>query len=126
MTEKSDVYSFGVVLLELMTGKGPNDSCFDENQNIVKWVTEIALSSHPEQESRNATCSIDIGSLDQLLDPRMDASTINYKEVEKVLNVALSCTAELPISRPSMRRVVELLKDHSPPRSIPSKKACGS
>ncbi|KAK6152828.1 hypothetical protein DH2020_012467 [Rehmannia glutinosa] len=116
VTEKSDVYSFGVVLLELITGKRPNDSSFGENKNIVKWVTEIALSS-PEQGSGNATGSIDIDSLDQLLDPRMNKSTIRYHEVEKVLNVALSCTAELPVSRPSMRRVVELLKDHSTIRS---------
>ncbi|KAK6128732.1 hypothetical protein DH2020_037526 [Rehmannia glutinosa] len=105
-----------VVLLELITGKRPNDSSFGENKNIVKWVTEIALSS-PEQGSGNATGSIDIDSLDQLLDPRMNKSTIRYHEVEKVLNVALSCTAELPVSRPSMRRVVELLKDHSTIRS---------
>ncbi|KAK4410091.1 LRR receptor-like serine/threonine-protein kinase HSL2 [Sesamum angolense] len=80
VTEKSDVYSFGIVLLELITGKMPNDNPL-------------------------------------LLDPRMNASTIDYEEVEKLLNIALSCTAELPISRPSMRRVVELLKDRSPNRS---------
>ncbi|KAL0424090.1 UNVERIFIED_CONTAM: LRR receptor-like serine/threonine-protein kinase HSL2 [Sesamum radiatum] len=113
VTEKSDVYSFGIVLLELITGKMPNDNSFGENKNIVKWVTEIALSSST-QGSGNG---IYVAGLDQLLDPRMNASTINYEEVEKLLNIALSCTAELPISRPSMRRVVELLKDRSPNRS---------
>ncbi|PIN11598.1 Serine/threonine protein kinase [Handroanthus impetiginosus] len=116
ITEKSDVYSFGVVLMELITGKRPNNPSFGENKNIVKWVTEIALS-FPEQGSGNATGSIDVNSLDLILDPRMNPSTIEYRDVEKVLNVALSCTAELPTSRPSMRRVVELLKDHSPARS---------
>ncbi|KAL0431433.1 UNVERIFIED_CONTAM: LRR receptor-like serine/threonine-protein kinase HSL2 [Sesamum radiatum] len=113
VTEKSDVYSFGVVLLELITGKRPNDDSFGENKNIVKWVTEIALSSSA-QGSGNG---IYVAGLDQLLDPRMNASTIDYEEVEKLLNIALSCTAELPISRPSMRRVVELLKDRSSNRS---------
>ncbi|KAI3451876.1 hypothetical protein Pfo_008541 [Paulownia fortunei] len=111
VTEKSDVYSFGIVLLELITGKRPNDSSFGENTNIVKWVTEIALSP-TERGSGDATGSTYIASLDRLLDSRMNASTIEYEEVEKVLNVALLCTAEFPISRPSMRRVVELLKDH--------------
>lgn len=113
VTEKSDVYSFGVVLLELMTGKKPNDPSLGENSNIVKWVTEAALSCDREQGSGSATGSIDVASLDRVLDLRMDASSINYGEVEKLLNVALSCTAELPVSRPSMRRVVELLKEHS-------------
>lgn len=116
VTEKSDVYSFGVVLLELLTGKRPNDSSFGENKNIVKWVTEIALSSSPEQGSGEPTSSIDIGNLERILDRRMNESTTEYREVEKLLNVALSCTAELPVSRPSMRRVVELLKDHPPAR----------
>lgn len=117
VTEKSDVYSFGVVLLELVTGKRPNDPSLGENNNMVKWVTDMALSCDEEQGSGSATGSIDISSLDRVLDPRMDASLINYDEAEKLLNVALSCTAELPISRPSMRRVVELLKEHSTARS---------
>ncbi|KAG8384217.1 hypothetical protein BUALT_Bualt04G0095000 [Buddleja alternifolia] len=115
VTEKSDVYSFGVVLLELITGKRPNDSSFGENKNIVKWVTDIALS--PLKHQTNAIGSIEVRSMDKLLDSRMDATTIDYFEAERVLNVALSCSAELPVSRPSMRRVVELLKDHSPTRS---------
>lgn len=116
VTEKSDVYSFGIVLLELITGKRPNDPSFNENTNIVKWATEIALSS-TEGGSGNASGSTDITSLDKLLDSRMNSSTSESQQVEKVLNVALLCTAELPISRPSMRRVVELLKDHWPTHS---------
>ncbi|KAK2372463.1 receptor protein kinase HSL1 [Trifolium repens] len=103
VTEKSDVYSFGVVLMELITGKRPNDSCFGENKDIVKWITEIALSTSHE------------GGLDcvvtQIVDPRLNLDTCDYEEVEKVLNVALLCTSTFPINRPSMRKVVELLKD---------------
>ncbi|KZV21326.1 hypothetical protein F511_32143 [Dorcoceras hygrometricum] len=116
VTEKSDVYSFGVVLLELITGKRPNDPSFGESKNIVRWVTEIAFKSS-KQGSDNAIGTMDKTCFDQLLDPRMNSSTIEYDEVEKILNVALSCTAELPVSRPSMRRVVELIKDHSPASS---------
>ncbi|XP_057784374.1 LRR receptor-like serine/threonine-protein kinase HSL2 [Salvia miltiorrhiza] len=93
VTEKSDVYSFGVVLLELVSGRRPNQ----ENKNIVKWVREVASSSPSAQ----------------VIDSRMEASTVEYEQVEKLLNVALLCTDELPINRPSMRRVVELLKDHT-------------
>lgn len=102
VTEKSDVYSFGVVLMELITGKRPNDSSFGENKDIVKWVTETALSSS------HGDCI----TWTKIVDPRLNLDTCHYEDVEKVLNVALLCTSAFPISRPSMRRVVELLKDH--------------
>lgn len=108
VTEKSDVYSFGVVLMELITGKRPNDPFFGENKDIVKWVTEAALSS-PEKESYNASHSC--SELSQLVDPRMNPSTCDYEEIQKALDVALRCTSAFAINRPSMRRVVELLKD---------------
>ena len=108
VTEKSDVYSFGVVLLELITGKRPNDDSFGDNKNIVKWVSEIALSSSAEGSDNGIGCC---GDLDLLIDQRMDPSSCDYEEIEKVLDVALLCTSAFPINRPSMRKVVELLKD---------------
>jgi serine/threonine protein kinase len=109
VTEKSDVYSFGVVLLELIIGKRPNDDSFGDNKDIVKWVSEIALSSPAEGSDNGIGCC---GDLDRLIDPRMDRSSCDYDEIEKVLDVALLCTSAFPISRPSMRKVVELLKDN--------------
>ncbi|KAF7809974.1 LRR receptor-like serine/threonine-protein kinase HSL2 [Senna tora] len=106
VTEKSDVYSFGVVLMELITGKRPNDVCFGENRDIVKWITETALFS-PQEAHRSAV-------LARIVDTRMNPSTCDYDEIDKVLNVALLCTSAFPINRPSMRRVVDLLKEHKP------------
>ncbi|MCL7043685.1 hypothetical protein MKW94_005227 [Papaver nudicaule] len=100
VTEKSDVYSFGVVLMELVTGKRPTDSFFDENNDIVKWVTDAATTSEDH-------CS----SLRHLMDTRICPTSSDYTEMEKVLNVALLCTSAFPMNRPSMRRVVEFLKD---------------
>ncbi|KAK3211057.1 hypothetical protein Dsin_015763 [Dipteronia sinensis] len=112
VNEKSDVYSFGIVLMELITGKRPNDTCFGENKDIVKWVTEADLSS-PERkmtESGSSCCR----DLRKLVDPRMQLSTRDYEKIDKVLDVAVLCTTSFPNNRPSMRRVVELLKvkDH--------------
>lgn len=106
VNEKSDVYSYGVVLLELITGKRPNDTSFGENKDIVKWVIETALKT-PEEDSS----AILGNNYRDFVDPRMNnASKYDYDDIEKVLNVALMCTSSLPINRPSMRRVVELLK----------------
>ncbi|CAN4079839.1 unnamed protein product [Withania somnifera] len=116
ITEKSDVYSFGVVLLELITGKRPNDSSFGENKDIVKWVLEVATLSKNDEETIHVTGASGILDLNQLVDQRMKPSASNYTQIKNVFNVALLCTSALPISRPSMRRVVELLKD-SPSRS---------
>lgn len=111
ITEKSDVYSFGVVLLELITGKRPNDSSFGENRDIVKWMLEVATSSKKEEGTGHVTGASGILDLNQLVDQRMNPSASDYTDIKNVFDVALLCTSALPINRPSMRRVVELLKD---------------
>ncbi|XP_028772828.1 LRR receptor-like serine/threonine-protein kinase HSL2 [Neltuma alba] len=106
VTEKSDVYSYGVLLMELVTGKRPNDPSFGENKDIVKWLTETALSS-----SAGGSDNVEgyRRGLVQIVDPRLNPSTYDYEEIRKVLNVALLCTSRIPVNRPSMRRVVDLL-----------------
>ncbi|XP_052197786.1 LRR receptor-like serine/threonine-protein kinase HSL2 [Diospyros lotus] len=107
VNEKSDVFSFGVVLLELITGRRPNDHSFGESKDIIKWVTEVAISPPEDRTGVADNLFIDWG---QLLSSRLKPSRSEYREIEKVLNVALLCTSALPMNRPSMRRVVELLK----------------
>ncbi|KAM7252320.1 hypothetical protein ACFE04_024203 [Oxalis oulophora] len=111
VTEKSDVYSFGVVLLEVISGKRPNDASFGENKDIVKWITEEALSSFNEEEYDKNNSESRWKNITKLVDLRINnLSAMDYEEIEKVLNVALLCTAAFPINRPSMRKVVEMLK----------------
>ncbi|KAK7281636.1 hypothetical protein RIF29_09800 [Crotalaria pallida] len=79
VTEKSDVYSFGVVLMELITGKRPNDPSFGENKDISKWVTKTAIS-YPERESGN-TRECRHCSLDKIVDPGLSLAPSDYDEV---------------------------------------------
>ncbi|KAG7539341.1 Protein kinase-like domain superfamily [Arabidopsis suecica] len=114
VNEKSDVYSFGVVLLELITGKRPNDSSFGENKDIVKFAMEAALcypSPSAEDGAMNQDSPGNYRDLSKLVDPKMKLSMREYEEIEKVLDVALLCTSSFPINRPTMRKVVELLKE---------------
>ncbi|KAK0606436.1 hypothetical protein LWI29_037716 [Acer saccharum] len=81
VNEKSDIYSFGVVLMELITSKRQNDTCFGENKDIVKWVTEAAISSPERKTTENgSSCCRD---LRKLVDPRMQLSTGDYEEIDK-------------------------------------------
>lgn len=92
VNEKSDTYSFGVVILELVTGRPPNDPEFGE-KDLAKWVYGI----------------VDRQGLDQVIDPKLDSKY--KKEIYRVLDVGLLCTSSLPMNRPSMRRVVKLLQE---------------
>jgi hypothetical protein len=95
VNEKSDIYSFGVVLLELVTGKKLNDVEFGDDSGIVCWI-------------RNQN-HIDIN---KVLDSRIADS--HRAEMMFILKLALLCTSTLPINRPSMREVVEILLLCSP------------
>lgn len=99
VNEKSDIYSFGVVLLELVTGKKTNDVEFGDDSDIVRWI-------------RNQI-HIDVN---QVLDSRIIGSY--REEMMLMLRVALLCTSTLPINRPSMAEVVELLLLCSPDEQI--------
>ncbi|CAH9078289.1 unnamed protein product [Cuscuta europaea] len=102
--EKSDVYSYGVVLMELVTGKKPIEREYGESNNIVSWVST-------KLNSREAIMSI------------VDSSIPDYHQQDamKVLRIAISCTNALPNSRPTMQRVVQLLRDAAPCKLIGEK-----
>ncbi|WOL14530.1 receptor-like protein kinase HSL1 [Canna indica] len=90
LNEKSDIYSFGVVLLELVTGRCPVDPELEE-EYLVKWVCNIMKHK----------------GVDHVFDSKLNSS---FKEqMCKVLSVGLLCTSHLPVNRPSMRRVVNML-----------------
>ncbi|KAG6722712.1 hypothetical protein I3842_03G173600 [Carya illinoinensis] len=92
VNEKSDIYSFGVVILELVTGRLPTDPEFGE-RDLVKWVCT----------------TLDQKGVDYVIDGNLDSKY--KKEIGKVLDIGLMCTAILPISRPPMRKVVKLLQE---------------
>ncbi|MCO5603469.1 hypothetical protein L7F22_057619 [Adiantum nelumboides] len=104
VTEKSDIYSFGVVLLELVTGKKPvEQEVSEENMDIVRWVRGKLAGAEDAGEV-----------LDAGLAPCWREGML------MLLRVALLCTCALPVNRPSMRDVVDMLLDADPSRFSPS------
>ncbi|GMH16836.1 hypothetical protein Nepgr_018677 [Nepenthes gracilis] len=92
-TEKSDVYSFGVLLLELVTGKRPNDPCFvQKGLNVVGWSNTLIRENQ----------------LEGIVDRR--CADADAEAVEAILDVAATCTAANPDERPFMKQVLQLLE----------------
>lgn len=97
VNEKSDVYSFGVVLMELVSGKRPIEPEYGEGKDIVHWVCS-------KLKTRESILSI--------VDSKIPSA---YKDdAIKVLRIAILCTTRLPELRPTMRSVVQMLKDAEP------------
>ncbi|KAH9606017.1 hypothetical protein KSS87_021034 [Heliosperma pusillum] len=92
--EKSDVYSFGVVLLELLTGRRPVGD-FGEGVDIVQW-TRLQTNCRKENVS-------------VVLDTRL--STVPQDEAMHLFFIAMLCTQDNSIERPTMREVVQMLSE---------------
>ncbi|KAL6905512.1 hypothetical protein ACP4OV_003113 [Aristida adscensionis] len=91
VNEKVDVYSFGVVLLELTTGRKANDG--SEHGCLAQWAWHHYQSG---------------GSIPDATD-----KCIRYagypREIETVFRLAVKCTGSSPLSRPTMKDVLQIL-----------------
>ncbi|GER43157.1 leucine-rich receptor-like protein kinase family protein [Striga asiatica] len=92
VNEKSDIYSFGIVILELVTRKLPTDPELG-GRDLATWVST----------------TLESGGIDQVIDPNLDSSF--HEHIRKVIDIGLVCSSTLPTSRPSMRRVVSMLRE---------------
>lgn len=90
-TEKSDVYAFGVLVFQVLSGK--------------RKIT--SSMRHSAETSR----------FQDLIDPNLHGRFFEY-EAAKVAKIALLCTHESPLERPSMEAVVQELGNCSSCLSI--------
>lgn len=97
-TFRGDVYSLGVVMLELLTGKRPYEvSKPKTSRELVTWV------QHMRYEEKQ----------DQVFDPLLRGKGFE-EEMMRVLDVACMCVNQNPFKRPSVREVLEWIKDVKP------------
>ena len=90
---KSDVYSFGVVLLELITGK-PAILCDPEPIGVIRWAQQRLAQ----------------GDIEGVVDARMEGD-YDVNSVWKTAEIALKCTEQASLERPSMTDLVVQLQE---------------
>ncbi|OWM86592.1 hypothetical protein CDL15_Pgr015627 [Punica granatum] len=92
VNEKIDVYSFGVVLLELVTGKEPNNG--DENMSLAEGAWRHFAEGKPIEEA-----------LDKEIKKQCHS-----EDMTTVFKLGLICTSNSPSTRPSMKEVLHILR----------------
>ncbi|GMY36107.1 MDIS1-interacting receptor like kinase 1-like, partial [Fagus crenata] len=91
--EKSDVYSFGVILLELTTGRKATDG-YDEHTSLAQWAWRRFQEGNPI-----------VDALDEAV-----KEPDYLDEMSGVFNLGINCTNTESSDRPSMKKVLQILR----------------
>nr|GEX60185.1 probable serine/threonine-protein kinase PBL19 [Tanacetum cinerariifolium] len=96
LKSKSDVWSFGVVVFEILTGKRAVDRTLPKTeQKLIEWVKQFPA------DSRNFW---------MMMDRRLNKE-YSLDAARNIAKLAFSCLCKNPDDRPTMRQVVEGLRD---------------
>eukprot|EP00250_Pteridium_aquilinum_P022216 c25327_g1_i3 orf=69-2570(+) len=96
ITSKADVYSYGMLVLEIISGR----------RNFL--YTESAML---EPDERWCFPMWAYGKrVEEVVDPRLEAGSIDFKEAEAALKVGYACIQADLNARPSMGKVVQMLE----------------
>lgn len=94
-SHKIDIFAFGVVLLELLSGKNATEMKGDDDAVMLWKVIREVMDGEETKE----------GGLRTWMDPRLK----NFYPIDGALNLidlAMTCTHDLPMVRPSMTEIV--------------------
>ncbi|KAF0916703.1 hypothetical protein E2562_011554 [Oryza meyeriana var. granulata] len=89
--QKQDVHAFGVVLLEILTGRSPEDG----NVDLARWARTVVREEWTSE----------------VFDVELLPSKGAEDEMVALLHVALLCVADDPAERPRMAVVAKMIED---------------
>ncbi|KAK1269945.1 Cysteine-rich receptor-like protein kinase 2 [Acorus gramineus] len=95
LTEKADVYSFGILVLEIVTGKRCTGVGIQAGQYFLLKIWNNYKSN----------------TVESIIDDRIYVASLK-DEMLHVVHVGLLCTQATPNNRPTMARVVEMLRSN--------------
>ncbi|CAN4105616.1 unnamed protein product [Withania somnifera] len=99
VSTRCDIYSYGIMLMETFTRKKPTDEFFTENSSLREWIRQ----SWPHE-------------MDEIIDPELmipeeKNKTGKVQCLSSIMELALSCTADLPKERLNIKHVLAQLKN---------------
>ena len=106
VSTKGDIYSYGILLLEMITGKRPTDSMFDEGLNLhnyanVAWPNRVLEIADPKLLNNN----------DKVIGNHNCTSTNRTNEcLISMVKLGLACSMELPQERWDISKAISELQ----------------
>lgn len=97
VSDKTDVYAFGVVLLELITGRKPNEAKGSTGEeNLVLWAKPLL------QQGKAA--------IERLLDPALKLTQHSSNQIARMVQAAAACINCEESRRPSIDEVISIMR----------------
>ncbi|KAI3683844.1 hypothetical protein L1987_84359 [Smallanthus sonchifolius] len=104
LSQKADIYSFGILLLEMLTGRAPNQYSSPSRVGIEEEEQPVDLPKWVRSVVR-----------DEWTAEVFDQELLRYKNIEEelvsMLHVAMTCVAGPPEKRPTMAEVVKMIEE---------------
>ncbi|CAL8167755.1 unnamed protein product [Prunus armeniaca] len=104
VSTRGDVYSFGIVVMETFTRRKPTDEMFDGEMNIKQWIAKSLVL--PDAKIDEVVDSNLLGIGIELED---DDHVRKRDCISAIMRLALTCCAESPEERISMKEAVATL-----------------
>ena len=98
ITKKTDVWSFGILILEILTGKFPENyltHVHDRNADLASWVNTMIKEK----------------LVSDVFDLEMGGATNSKSEILKLLKIGLSCCEEDVERRLDIKEVVRMIEE---------------